>query len=104
VGPAIVTVDELPYPDKLELGCRLNGEEVQSGTTAEMIFPVGELIARLSHIVRLLPGDLIFTGTPAGVGASRTPPRFLQPGDVLESWVTGVGEMRHVFVGEDPGR
>lgn len=98
LGPAVVTVDELPNPDKLEIGCRLNGVEMQSGRTSDMIFSVGELVAALSGIVTLFPGDLIFTGTPSGVGAGRTPPQFLRPGDVLESYVAGVGEMRHVFV------
>ena len=65
-----------------------------------MIFSVPELIARLSSVVTLRPGDLIFTGTPSGVGAARTPPRFLRPGDVLTSYIQGVGEMRHVF---EPG-
>ncbi|HEY2706075.1 MAG TPA: fumarylacetoacetate hydrolase family protein [Candidatus Dormibacteraeota bacterium] len=99
IGPAVVTIDELPDPDDLELGCRINGEELQRGRTSSMIFTVPELVGRLSEIVTLRPGDLIFTGTPAGVGAVRTPPRYLRPGDVLESYVTGVGEMRHPLVG-----
>jgi 2-keto-4-pentenoate hydratase/2-oxohepta-3-ene-1,7-dioic acid hydratase in catechol pathway len=98
LGPAVVTVDELANPDKLEIGCRLNGREMQIGRTSDMIFPVGELVAELSGIVTLLPGDLIYTGTPAGVGIGRTPPQFLRPGDVLESYIAGVGELRHVFV------
>ena len=100
IGPVIVTVDELDDPDDLELGCSVNGEEVQKGRTSDMIFSVPELIARLSSVVTLRPGDLIFTGTPSGVGAARTPPRFLRPGDVLTSYIQGVGEMRHVF---EPG-
>lgn len=97
IGPAVVTLDELDDPDDLGLGCRVNGEEVQKGRTSDMIFSVPELIARLSQVVTLRPGDLIFTGTPPGVGAARTPPRFLCPGDVLTSYIHGVGEMRHVF-------
>jgi 2,4-didehydro-3-deoxy-L-rhamnonate hydrolase len=100
IGPAIITLDELDDPDDLELGCRVNGEEVQKGRTSDMIFSVPELIARLSQVVTLRPGDLIFTGTPSGVGAARTPPRFLRPGDVLTSYIQGVGEMRHAF---EPG-
>ena len=97
IGPAIVTLDELDDPDDLELGCRVNGEEVQKGRTSDMIFSVPELIVRLSQVVTLHPGDLIFTGTPSGVGAARTPPRFLRPGDVLTSYIQGVGDMRHAF-------
>jgi 2-keto-4-pentenoate hydratase/2-oxohepta-3-ene-1,7-dioic acid hydratase in catechol pathway len=99
VGPELVTVDELANPDDLALGCRLEGGEVlQSGRTRDMIFPVPELIARLSAVCPLLPGDLIFTGTPAGVGGGRTPPVFLQPGDLLVSWIDGVGELRNPMV------
>jgi 2-keto-4-pentenoate hydratase/2-oxohepta-3-ene-1,7-dioic acid hydratase in catechol pathway len=97
IGPAIVTLDELDDPDDLDLGCRVNGEEVQKGRTSDMIFSVPELVARLSQVLTLRPGDLIFTGTPSGVGAARTPPRFLRPGDVLTSYIQGVGEMRHAF-------
>jgi 2,4-didehydro-3-deoxy-L-rhamnonate hydrolase len=92
-GPVLVTPDELDDPDDLALGCTLNGEVVQQGRTRDMVFPVPELIAHLSAIVTLLPGDLIFTGTPAGVGLGRTPPRFLSPGDVLVSSIGQVGEI-----------
>ncbi len=99
VGPELVTVDELDDPDNLALGCRLEGGEIlQSGSTRDLIFPVPELIARLSAVCPLLPGDLIFTGTPAGVGGGRTPPTFLQPGDVLVSWIDGVGQLRNPMV------
>jgi 2,4-didehydro-3-deoxy-L-rhamnonate hydrolase len=101
-GPHLVTVDELPDPDDLELGCSLNGEVLQRARTSDLIFPVPELIARLSAVCRLLPGDLIFTGTPAGVGGSRTPPRFLAPGDELVSWVEGIGELRNTMTDTDP--
>jgi 2-keto-4-pentenoate hydratase/2-oxohepta-3-ene-1,7-dioic acid hydratase in catechol pathway len=100
IGPAVVTVDELADPDSLELGCAVNGETVQEGRTDDMVFGVPELVARLSAVCTLLPGDLIFTGTPAGVGAARTPPRFLRPGDTLRSWVGGVGELRTAFVAD----
>lgn len=92
-GPFLVTPDELDDPDDLALGCTLNGEVVQQGRTRDMLFPVPELIAQLSAIVTMLPGDLIFTGTPAGVGLGRTPPRFLSPGDVLVSSIDQVGEI-----------
>jgi 2-keto-4-pentenoate hydratase/2-oxohepta-3-ene-1,7-dioic acid hydratase in catechol pathway len=92
-GPYLVTPDELGDPDDLALDCTLNGEQVQQGRTRDMLFPVPELIARLSAVVTMLPGDLIFTGTPAGVGLGRTPPRFLAPGDVLVSSIDQVGEI-----------
>lgn len=98
VGPSLVTLDELDDPDDLELGCLVNGESVQKSRTSNMIFTVPVIIARLSAIVTLLPGDVIFTGTPAGVGVGMDPPRFLQPGDELTTWCTGIGEMRHRFV------
>jgi 2-keto-4-pentenoate hydratase/2-oxohepta-3-ene-1,7-dioic acid hydratase in catechol pathway len=77
---------------------RGGGKEVlQTGSTADLIFPVDELVYRLSEICPLLPGDLIFTGTPGGVGNRRTPPTFLKPGDVLVSRMDGVGELRQTF-------
>jgi 2-keto-4-pentenoate hydratase/2-oxohepta-3-ene-1,7-dioic acid hydratase in catechol pathway len=96
-GPALVTPDELADRDDLEIGAEIDGEVVQAGRTSQFIFPVPELIARLSAVVELYPGDLIFTGTPAGVGAGRTPPRFLQPGEVLCSYISGVGELVQTF-------
>jgi 2,4-didehydro-3-deoxy-L-rhamnonate hydrolase len=98
IGPALVTADELANPDDLALGCAVNGEEVQSSRTASMIFSVSELVAYLSSIVTLFPGDLIFTGTPPGVGMGRTPPRYLAPGDELRSWIEGLGELHQRFV------
>ncbi|NNN00962.1 MAG: fumarylacetoacetate hydrolase family protein [Acidimicrobiaceae bacterium] len=95
IGPWLVTTDEFANPDDLELGCSLNGEMVQFDRTNGLIFSVPQLIATLSSVVALLPGDVIFTGTPAGVGIVRQPPRYLTPGDVLESWVEGVGSIRN---------
>lgn len=95
IGPLVVTPDEFDDPDNIELGCVLNGEQVQKGRTADMVFPVPEIISRLSRVTPLLPGDVIFTGTPPGVGVGRTPQRFLAPGDELVTYVRGVGEMRH---------
>lgn len=97
-GPWLVTPDELDDPDDLALGCSIDGEVVQVGRTRDLVFPVARLIAELSTVVPLLPGDLIFTGTPAGVGIGRTPPRFLRPGEVLESWVEGIGTIRNAVV------
>ena len=98
IGPWLVTPEEFADPDDLEIGCLVNGESVQKARTSDMIFSVPELVARLSAIVTLLPGDLIFTGTPSGVGVGRTPQRFLKDGDVLETWCGGIGRMRHRLV------
>ncbi|MBA8926753.1 2-keto-4-pentenoate hydratase/2-oxohepta-3-ene-1,7-dioic acid hydratase in catechol pathway [Kutzneria viridogrisea] len=102
MGPWLVTVDELRAggldPDALKLSCSVNGELVQHGTTADMIFSVPALIATVSAVLPLEPGDVIFTGTPAGIGAARTPPRYLRPGDRLVSTIDGIGELCHHFV------
>jgi 2-keto-4-pentenoate hydratase/2-oxohepta-3-ene-1,7-dioic acid hydratase in catechol pathway len=95
MGPVLATPDEFEDPNNIALGCSINGEPVQSGTTADMVFPVPEIVARLSRITPLLAGDIIFTGTPAGVGIGRSPQRFLQPGDELVTHMQGIGEMRH---------
>lgn len=92
-GPWVVTQDEFADPDDLALECEIDGETVQSGRTAQMIFPVAELIAHLSSVCTLHPGDLIFTGTPAGVGVGRDPRRFLTPGNVVTSRIDGVGTL-----------
>jgi len=97
VGPHLVTTDELADRDDLALGCEVNGTSVQKGSTADLVFTVPQLVAKLSAITPLLPGDVIFTGTPAGVGQGRDPQQFLHDGDVLTSWIAGVGQMRHRF-------
>jgi 2,4-diketo-3-deoxy-L-fuconate hydrolase len=97
-GPAIVTPDELADPDDLELACFLDDEVLQKGRTRDMVFSVAELVARLSAVCPLLPGDLIFTGTPPGVGMARRPPRFLTAGTTLVSTVESVGELRNLLV------
>ncbi|MGB3485790.1 MAG: fumarylacetoacetate hydrolase family protein [Mycobacterium sp.] len=97
-GPYFVTLDEAGPLDSLRLESSLNGEVVQSGTTAELIFSVPEIVAHISQTATLMPGDLIFTGTPAGVGMGRTPPRFLSAGDVLVSKIERLGEMTQRFV------
>jgi 2-keto-4-pentenoate hydratase/2-oxohepta-3-ene-1,7-dioic acid hydratase in catechol pathway len=102
IGPVAVTPDS--FPDRDDIGFEsalLTGsisEPLQSGRTREMIFSIDDLVARLSAICPLLPGDLIFTGTPGGVGNRRTPQRFLQPGETLISRLDGVGEIRQTFV------
>ncbi|GAA2734207.1 fumarylacetoacetate hydrolase family protein [Streptomyces nogalater] len=98
-GPWLVTPDEFDDPDDLELTCSVNGEEVQRGRTRQLVFSVPALIAKLSGVLPLLPGDVVFTGTPAGVGFGRTPPRRLAPGDELVSSVSGIGELRQRFAG-----
>jgi 2-keto-4-pentenoate hydratase/2-oxohepta-3-ene-1,7-dioic acid hydratase in catechol pathway len=95
MGPCLVTPDELTEPEDMALRCTLNGEVMQDGRTSDMVFGVSRLIEELSAVVTLLPGDVIFTGTPAGVGWVRQPPRFLQPGDVLESTIDGIGTIRN---------
>ncbi|NUR92735.1 MAG: fumarylacetoacetate hydrolase family protein [Nonomuraea sp.] len=97
-GPWVVTPDEFGNPDDLVLGSAINGEEVQKGFTRDLIFSVPMLVERLSARLTLLPGDLIFTGTPAGVGMGRTPQRWLAPGDELVSHVEGIGELKQRFV------
>ena len=102
VGPWLVTLDDLDDPGDLALGCEINGEPVQSSRTSQLIFSVPALVANLSASVPLLPGDVIFTGTPAGVGLGRDPQRWLADGDVLTSHIEGIGEMRHRFVVAPP--
>jgi 2,4-didehydro-3-deoxy-L-rhamnonate hydrolase len=95
MGPWVVTLDEVPDPDDLALGCSVDGEKVQDARTSDLIFGVPRLVAELSAVLPLLPGDVVFTGTPAGVGVARQPARFLAPGQTLESWVEGVGTIRN---------
>jgi 2,4-didehydro-3-deoxy-L-rhamnonate hydrolase len=99
-GPWLVTPDEFDDPDDLGLGCSVDGEVVQEDRTSGLVFGVAHLIAEISAVVPMLGGDLIFTGTPAGVGFTRQPPRFLRRGEVLESWIEGIGSIRNVV--EDP--
>lgn len=96
VGPWIVTADELPFPPALPLSLELNGVTMQSSDTTLMIFGIAEQISILSHAMTLEPGDIISTGTPSGVGFTRTPPVFLSDGDVVEATVDGVGVLRNV--------
>ncbi len=98
MGPWIVTPDELVDPTDLALECRVNGSVVQNGRTSEMIMSVASLIAWLSETVTLYPGDLIFTGTPAGVGFGMSPPQFLSVGDELLTRIEGIGELRNRIV------
>jgi len=98
IGPVLVTPDEFSDPDDLALACSLDGEVLQDGRTKDLIFSVPELVARLSAVLPLLPGDLIFTGTPSGVGMARDPKRYLPPGGTLVSTIEGIGELRTPLV------
>ncbi|GBD25130.1 Ureidoglycolate lyase [bacterium HR30] len=91
IGPAVVSQDAFADPNDLRLTCEVSGEMMQDSRTREMIFPVPELIEFLSRRCTLEAGDLIFTGTPAGVGSTRKPRRYLRPGDVIRSWIEGIG-------------
>ena len=98
MGPVLVTPDELDDPDDLALGCSVDGETVQRARTSQLIFSVPSLVAELSRVVTLCPGDVVFTGTPAGTGMGSVPPRFLRTGQVLESWIEGIGTIRNRMV------
>ena len=95
LGPALVTAEEVGEPWQLGLRCWLNGELVQEGNTRDLIFSVAALIAYVSRYMALEPGDVIATGTPAGSGHFRTPPRYLRPGDRLRMEVERVGTLEH---------
>jgi 2-keto-4-pentenoate hydratase/2-oxohepta-3-ene-1,7-dioic acid hydratase in catechol pathway len=92
-GPAIVTADEVADPQALRITCRVNGEQVQDGSTEDMVFGIAELLAYCSESFTLEPGDLVLTGTPWGVGVARDPQWFLHAGDVLETEVEGLGRL-----------
>lgn len=96
-GPWLVTPDELDDKDDLAISCTLSGQQVQSSRTSKMVYSVPVLIERLSAVCTLFPGDLIFAGTPEGVGNRMTPPRFLGPDDVLTSTIEGIGTMEQRF-------
>ena len=98
MGPWIVTADEFGDPQKKKISLRVNGVEKQSSTTAAMIFPVNVILEFLSAGATLEPGDLISTGTPEGVGLGRTPPEYLQDGDLVETEVEGIGVMQNRLV------
>jgi len=95
LGPVLVTADELRDPQALKVSCTLNGERMQQGSTSDMIFSVAELIAHLSRDTTLLPGTLILTGTPPGVGFARKPPVFLAHGDRLRVEIEGIGALEN---------
>ncbi len=100
IGPAVVTMDELGDPHNLSIRLRLNGQTMQDSNTRQMIFPAGDLLAYLSQVVTLEAGDLIFTGTPPGVGFARKPPIFLKGGDMVEIEIDKLGVLRNPVVQE----
>ena len=98
IGPWLVTRDEIPDPQNLEVWLDVNGERMQHGNTKTMIFTVAKIVSYLSHFMTLLPGDVIATGTPPGVGLARNPQVFLKPGDVVVAGVEKLGEQRQKVV------
>ena len=98
LGPWLVTADAVGDPQDLRVWLDLNGESMQDSTTAQMIFSVAHLISYISGFMTLMPGDVIITGTPPGVGAGRQPPRFLVAGDVVTLGVEGLGEQRQEII------
>jgi acylpyruvate hydrolase len=102
MGPAVLTRDEIPDPQRLRLGSSVNGETWQASTTAEMVFDVATLVAFASRTITLEPGDVIATGTPAGVGHFQDPPRYLRHGDVMRCEIEGIGAIENGVVDEVP--
>jgi len=100
IGPWVVTADEIPEPHELDISLTLNGEVMQSSNTRNLIFGIPQLIEYLSSVFTLEPGDVVATGTPAGVGFVRKPPRLLRPGDEVVIAIQGIGELRNPVVAE----
>lgn len=98
VGPYFVTADEVPDPQALQVSLALNGEVVQKESTADMIFTVAQIVSHLSQFMKLVPGDIISTGTPSGVGLGMNPQKFLKPGDQMDVEVEGLGRQRQITV------
>ena len=98
LGPWLVTRDEIPDAQTLGLRLSVNGVEKQNGSTRDMIFSVAALVSYISRFMSLHPGDVILTGTPAGVGLGQKPPTYLKPGDVVTASIDGLGEQRHTIV------
>ena len=100
MGPAIVTADEVPDPHALDIQMVINGEVLQNSNTSQLIFKIPDLIEYLSGVFTLESGDIVSTGTPAGVGFSRNPPRWLRAGDDVVVRISGLGELRNPVVAE----
>jgi 2-keto-4-pentenoate hydratase/2-oxohepta-3-ene-1,7-dioic acid hydratase in catechol pathway len=101
IGPWIVTADEIADPHALDISITINGEVLQNSNTRNLIFKIPDLIAHLSSVFTLESGDIISTGTPAGVGFARKPPRYLQPGDDVVVRIAGIGELRNPVIAEN---
>jgi len=99
MGPYVVTTDEVPDPQGLDLFCEVSGQRMQSSNTRDMIFTVRQIVSYASQFMTLLPGDVMPTGTPSGVGLGMKPPRFLKPGDTMRLGISGLGEQRQRVVG-----
>jgi 2-keto-4-pentenoate hydratase/2-oxohepta-3-ene-1,7-dioic acid hydratase in catechol pathway len=104
LGPMVPTAEVGDLRDGLRVQTRVNGQTMQDATTDQMVYIVGDTLAHISRTFTLLPGDLLATGTPAGVGYGRTPPVLLQPGDVVEVDIQGLGVLRNTIVGNDARR
>ena len=100
MGPYLVSADEIADPHALDISLSIGGEVLQHSNTRELIFKIPDLVAYLSSVVTLEPGDVVATGTPAGVGFARKPPRYLQPGDEVIIDIEGVGELRNPVIAE----
>ncbi len=99
IGPMLVTTDEIPHPQMLSMWLEVNGRRFQNGSTADMVFGVAHLVSYISRYMTLMPGDIISTGTPAGVGLGQRPPIYLGVGDVVELGIDGLGRQRQLMVG-----
>jgi len=98
IGPMLVTTDEIPHPQMLSMWLEVNGRRYQNGSTSDMVFGVAHLVSYISRYMTLMPGDIISTGTPAGVGLGQRPPTYLKAGDVVELGIDGLGRQRQQFV------
>ena len=101
LGPELVTPDEVPDPQNLGIRLRLNGQTMQDSSTSQLVFGIDELIAYLSQVFTLEPGDMIFTGTPPGVGMARKPPVWLKPGDSVEVEIDNLGTLKNPVIADD---
>mgnify|MGYP000692886475 CR=1 FL=1 len=101
IGPYLVTADEVPDPQALRVSLDLNGETVQDSNTSDMIFTVAQIVSHMSQFMKLVPGDIISTGTPPGVGLGFKPPRYLKSGDKVELGIQGLGQQKQVCVSDE---
>lgn len=100
MGPALVTTDEIPDPQNLDIKLTINGEVLQNSNTKQLIFGIAQLVSSLSEVITLEPGDIVSTGTPPGVGAARKPQRFLQPGETVDVYIEKLGTLSNPVIAE----